>query len=292
MKLRFTILSGFILSTLVASHAYALQSGQSTPKRLYSIGDSITRGFDAYLPLDNKNLSWVNGYYGFWQRILGLPNTNSHYQRIQNAFGSSGTQNWMSAEVGAEMNQFAQFASGVAGRNVTYSTVMLGANDVCANSPAALPTDAEFENNFRAGMNNLLNNLPNGATVFVAAIPNIKQLYDLGQNKKALGIVNCEIVWSVANICQSMLDSSNSEADRAYVMSRNNGFNTIMQNVTSEYQTNANSQGKKLFFQYSSATTDPFTNSDISNIDCFHPSERGQKLISEKTWKDGPFNGY
>ena len=136
MNLYFSALTGLVLSISTVNQAYALQPGQSTPKKLYSIGDSITRGFDAYLPLDNKNLSWVNGYYGFWQKLLNMPNSNSHYQRIQKAFGSSGTKNYMSAQVGAHMNSFAKFASGVAGKNVTYSTVMLGANDVWSDSPA------------------------------------------------------------------------------------------------------------------------------------------------------------
>ncbi len=31
---------------------------------------------------------------------------------------------------------------------------------------------------------------------------------------------------------------------------------------------------------------------DISDIDCFHPSWRGQKKISEGTWNDGFFQSY
>jgi hypothetical protein len=55
-----------------------LLPGQAQPKRLYSNGDSITRAFDADFPADNLNASWVNGYYGFWEQLFGLPNVRSH----------------------------------------------------------------------------------------------------------------------------------------------------------------------------------------------------------------------
>jgi len=280
------------VSMMLSSSAYGLQPGQSQPKRVYAIGDSITRGFDAYLPLDNKSLSWSSGYYNFWERLLGLPNVNSHFQRIQSAFGKSATQNWLAAEVGAEMGRFASFASGAAGRDVTYATVLLGANDVCADSPAALPTDAQFEADFRGGMERLLNNLPNGATIMVAAIPDIEMLYRVGLNKNALGLVNCPAVWSLGSICQSMLDNNNTEADRQYVKSRNLGYNTILQRVTAEYQVQARNIGKTLFISFSDGTAGAFTSADVSDIDCFHPSEVGQKVISQETWKDGFFAAY
>jgi hypothetical protein len=32
--------------------------------------------------------------------------------------------------------------------------------------------------------------------------------------------------------------------------------------------------------------------SDISSIDCFHPSSDGQRALSEGTWADGPFSAF
>lgn len=280
------------LGVLLSVNANALQPGQSEPKRLYSIGDSITRAFDAFLPFDNKNLSWVNGYYGFWQQILGMPNVNSHYQRIQNAFGASGTENMMAAVSGARMDQFTNMAMGVAWRNIDYTTVLLGANDVCVDSPAALPSDAQFEHNFRSGMDQLVNYLPNGSTVLVASIPDVEQVYQAGLNKTALGVVNCKAIWSLANICQSVLADTNTEADRQYVKSRNAGYNAILQNVSAEYQNQATASGKQLFIDYNNASGSQFTHVDVSNIDCFHPSEIGQHRISQETWRNGPFSAY
>jgi lysophospholipase L1-like esterase len=277
---------------LLAVPAFALEPGQSTPKRLYSIGDSITRAFDADLPADNLNLSWVNGYFGFWQWLFGLPNVRAHNQRISANFGSSGRKNWIAAQNGARVDDLVSQAGSAAGKNVTYSTVMLGGNDVCRDSIADLPTDAEFEANVVAGMDTLLGNLPNGATVQVVAIPDLKRLYDIGQDKTALGIVDCEVLWAltVAGFpCGSMLSPFNSEADRLYVQSRIIGYNQILENITDEKA----DQHPGKFLSYTDVTfSEPFQEEDISDIDCYHPSWRGERKFSEHTWNDGFFSPY
>lgn len=276
---------------MMVSPALALQPGQLSPKKLYSNGDSITRAFDSDFPGDNLNVSWVNGYYGFWEWLFGLPNVKSHNQRISANFGSSGRKNYIAAVNGARIDDLASQASGAAGKGVTYSTVLLGGNDVCRDSIADLPTDAEFEANLRAGLNTLVGNLPSGATVYVVGIPDVKRLYDIGKDKTALGIVDCEVLWALTVLgfpCGSMLSPFNSEADRLYVRSRNIGYNNILASVAAEYNA-----PPIRFVSYTNVSfTYPFSESDISNIDCFHPSWRGQKALSRETWNDGPFAAY
>ena len=286
------MLESILVSTLMASAAFALQPGQSAPKRLYSTGDSITRAVDANLPLDNLNLSWVNGYFGFWEWLFGLPNIKSHNQRISANFGSGGRKNWIAAQNGESVKHLATQAAGTAGKNVTYATVMLGGNDVCRDSMADLPTDQEFETHLRTGMDTLLGNLPNGATVQVAAIPDIKRLYDVGKDKTALGIVDCEILWAFTVVgfpCGSMLSPFNTENDRLYVQSRNIGYNQILKGVTTE---KAGQHPEKFISFTDTSFTLPFTAKDISNIDCYHPSWRGQRALSKAIWDDGFFKAY
>jgi lysophospholipase L1-like esterase len=288
------ILSGVLMGVLTAIPASALEPGQSPPKRLYSIGDSITRAVNANLPFDNVNNSWVNGYYGFWEWLFGLPNIKSHNQRISANFGSSGRKNWIAAQNGAQTNDLVSQATGTAGRNVTYATVMLGANDVCRESFADLPADDEFKTSFSDGMDILLGNLPNGATVQVVAIPDLKRLYDIGKDKTALGIVDCEVLWATTVLgfpCGSMLSPSNSEVDRLYVQSRNIGYNRILKEVTEEKQAEHQTSGKFVSFTEVSFTYE-FTETDISDIDCYHPSWRGQRTLATITWDAGPFQAY
>jgi lysophospholipase L1-like esterase len=274
----------------MGSAAGGLLPGQATPKRLYSNGDSITRAFDADFPADNLNVSWVNGYFGFWEQLFGLPNVKAHNQRITANFGSSGRANFIAAVNGARVDDLATQAASAAGKNISYATVMLGGNDVCRDTIADLPSDAEFEANVRAGMATLLANLPSNATVQVVSIPNIKRLYDIGQDKEALGIVDCEVLWAGTVLgfpCGSMLSPFNSEADRLYVQSRNVGYNTILQNVTQELDA-ANPE----FLFFADAYSFNFVQNEISNLDCFHPSWRGQRTLSREIWNNGPFRDF
>lgn len=289
MRLRGTL--ALVTLALGAATATAgLLPGQSTPKRLYSNGDSITRAFDANLPADNLNNSWVNGYFGFWEQLFGLPNVKAHNQRITANFGSSGRTNVIAAVNGARIDDLATQAAGAAGRGVTYATVMLGGNDVCRDSIGDLPTDAQIDADFRAGMANLLAQLPSNATVQVVGIPNIKRLYDIGKNKDALGIADCEVLWAGTVLgfpCGSMLSPFNSEADRLYVQSRNVGYNNILRNVTLELDA-ANPE----FLFYADAYSFNFVENEISNIDCFHPSWRGERTLSREIWNQGPFRDF
>jgi lysophospholipase L1-like esterase len=289
MRLRGTL--AFVIVALGAATATAqLLPGQAQPKRLYSNGDSITRAFDANLPADNLNNSWVNGYFGFWEQLFGLPNVKAHNQRITANFGSSGRTNVIAAVNGARIDDLAAQASGAAGRGVTYATVMLGGNDVCRDSIADLPTDAQIDADFRAGMANLLAQLPSNATIQVVGIPNIKRLYDIGKNKDALGIADCEVLWAATVLgfpCGSMLSPFNSEADRLYVQSRNVGYNNILRNVTLQLDA-ANPE----FLFYADAYSFNFVENEISNIDCFHPSWRGERTLSREIWNQGPFRTF
>ena len=143
-----------------------------------------------------------------------------------------------------------------------------------------------FDDGFQLG------NLPNGATVQVVAIPDVKRLSDIGQDKTALGIVDCEVLWALTVLgfpCGSMLSPFNSEADRLYVQSRNAGYNAILESVTVEKA--AQNPGKVI--SYTDVTfTEPFLEEDISNIDCFHPSWRGERTLSREIWNQGPFRDF
>ena len=283
--LQWLALAGFMGALLVDS-AGALEPGQIAPKRLYSHGDSMTRAFNANLPLDNLNLSWVNGYYGFWEKLFGLPNVKSHNQRITANFGASNRKNWTAAQNGAELDDMVAQASGTAGKNVTYATVLLGANDICRLPVTNPPTDAEVEAEFRAGMDTLLTNLSSGATVQVVAIPDVTRLYEVGLDKTALGIVDCQIVWAITGSCPAVLSAGVSDTDRQFIRSRIIRYNEILAAVTNE---KAVQHSDKFISSTDVSFTYPFGTSEVSDLDCFHPSWRAQRVLSRETWNAGPF---
>ena len=280
-----------LVVVLAAAPALALEPGQREPTRIYSIGDSITRAFDADLPADNLHLSWVNGTHGFFSQLLGFPNVRSHHQRIRDHFGSAGVRNTVAAQNGNRIGHMVEQVSGMRG-DETYVTVMLGGNDVCKDSIDELPSSAAFAYTFALGILSLFEKLEPGATVQVVAIPDIKRLYEIGIDKKALGVVDCSLLWQASDLgfpCGSMLSPENTEADREYVRQRNIEYNQIMHFLTLL----AAIDYPHLFVSFTDVTfTFPFTQEHISNIDCYHPSAEGQKLISDGVWDAGPFAEY
>jgi len=287
------ILAVLALLCLALAAPQALAQGKAAqlkPKRLSSTGDSMTEAIDAELPAANHWASWVNGYHGFWEWLLGLTNVNSHNQRINKLFGSSGRANYMEAKSGADMFDFPGQAAAAAGRGAHYVTVLMGHNDVCQDRFADIPSEAEFESNFRAGLDKLKAGLPAGATIYVVGIVDIYRLWEVAQDKKALGIVDCEVLWATTLLklfpCGTMLNPLIGEAGRQFTRERNVAFNAILRRVTEEYQAQ-DSNHHYVFtdeiFKY------PFVESHVSDIDCFHPSAPGQRKLSEITWRHGPF---
>jgi lysophospholipase L1-like esterase len=278
----------------VATFATAqTKATQLAPKRLSSTGDSITEAIDAELPLANHWASWVNGYHGFWEWLFGLTDVYSHNQRITKNLGSWGRKNYMEAKSGADMFDFPEQTLGSVNHQAQYVTVFMGHNDVCQHHPLDIPSDKEFEDNFRGGLATLQKGLPAGATIYVIGIVDIYKLWDIAREKKALGIVDCEVLWATTLLdlfpCGTMLNPLNSEADRLVTRGRNIVFNGILKSVTDEY----NQKDSNHHYYYADDTFNyEFAESQVSDIDCFHPSARGQKDLSELTWINGPFSFY
>jgi lysophospholipase L1-like esterase len=286
------LLLGIFLLNEVAS----AQTGKPTPlapKRLSSTGDSISEAIDAELPAANHWASWVNGYHGFWEWLFGLTDVYSHNQRITKNFGSTGRKNYMEAKSGADMFDFPGQAAQSVSHQAAYVTVFMGQNDVCQNHPAEIPTDAVFEAKFREGLEKLRLGLPTGATIYVIGIVDIYRLWQTAQDKKALGIVDCEVLWATTMLdlfpCGTLLNPLNTEADRQAVRARILGFNSILVRVTAEY----NGSDPNRHYYYTDAVFNyRFGESQVSDIDCFHPSAAGQRDLAKITWDAGPFKAY
>lgn len=298
MKKRMTLLvpAFVILCMLFVATFATAQTTKATrlvPKRLSSTGDSITEAIDAELPLANHWASWVNGYHGFWEWLFGLTDVYSHNQRITKNFGSLGRKNYMEAKSGADMPDFPAQAAASVSHQAQYVTVFMGHNDVCGNDPIDIPSDKEFEDYFRSGMQKLKTGLPAGATIYVVGIVDIYQLWEIAQDKKALGIVDCEVLWATTLLdlypCGTMLSPLNDKADRLATRERNIAFNKILKTVTEEFNLN----DPKHYYHYTDATFNyHFVERQVSDIDCFHPSAIGQKDLSKLTWDVGPFKAY
>ena len=291
-----------LLVTLVAgllAAQTAMAAPRLAPNRLSSIGDSISEAINAewFNPFEivtrNHWASWVNGFHGFWEGLLGKTNVKSFNQRISSNFGNSGRANFMESLSGADSYDLVQQASQAVSHGASFVTMFMGHNDVCQSSFADIPTDGEFEANWRASLDILRTGLPAGATVDVAGLVDIYQLYQLGHEKQALGIVDCSTIWLATLFeiypCSTMLSPLNSEADRQYTRSRNVAFNQILQNLVAEYGQNDPNH----YYHYTDAPFEyDFAPSQVSNFDCFHPSATGQRDLSRLLWDNGPFSAH
>ena len=284
------------VAVLALPAAASAKDPRRVPKRLSSVGDSITEAINAeefnifQIVTPNHWASYVNGYRGFWEWLLGRTNVNSHNQRITSKYGSSGRKNFMQGVSGADSYDVPPQTAQSVANAADYVTVFMGHNDVCQSSFSDIPTDAEFEANIRAGFENLRGGLPNGATIYTLAIVDVYKLWQLGPQLSGAFGISCEVIWATTLLdifpCGTMLNPLNSEADRQYTRSRNAAFNVILEDLVAEYQ--ANDPHHHWEWTDLTATTS-FVPSEVSPYDCFHPSAAGQKRLSAESWAAGPF---
>jgi lysophospholipase L1-like esterase len=301
-RLALPCVTAFLVFFMVGIHSYA-EDGQLLPCRLASIGDSITEAIDAEAYGANHWASWANGYYGFWQWLFGLSNVNSHNQRISATFRRDcrfRRKNFMEAESGADSFDLFQQAQAAVAHGATYVPWLMGHNDICQDYESEIPTEAEFEDNVRAALEEL-KNLPDGATIYVVGMVDVPSLYEVAEDKKALGIVDCEVLWFFTFFelfpCGTILGPLRTDIDRDAMRQRImggdgfEGFNPILQRLVSEFS----SVDKDHNYYYTNDVFDfsnspAFTEDHVSDLDCFHPSALGQFVLSFITWDttEGP----
>ena len=281
---------------LLGSGVTFAKDPQLSPKRLSSVGDSITEAINAeeFNLLDPTNpnpwASYANGYRGFWEWLLGRTNVKSHNQRITSQFGSDNRENFLEGQSGADSFDLLPQMQAAVQNQATYVPVLMGHNDACQGDFSDIPSDEVFEANVRAGLDALRSGLPNGATVYVLAIVDIYRLWQIGQELKSLGIIDCEAVWlfTLFDIypCATMLSPANSEADRQFTRNRIIAFNGILESIVAEFE----AEDTHHHYAFTDVTFDySFVPSEVSGFDCFHPSAEGQRELSRITWEVGPF---
>lgn len=236
----------------------------SLPSSMASTGDSITRGFDATLwgcfLSDCPQDSWATG---------SNATVDSQYLRVRAV--NSAVVAYNDAKTGAKMAALDAQLATAAGQKVQYATVLMGANDLCTSTIAGMTPTATFQSQFQTALSDFFAADPT-AHVFVSSIPNLYQLWSLLHAKASS-------TWRTFGICQSMLNSSNTEAQRQQVVAQEQADNAALATVCAQF---GNCRWDALAtYQYT------FTTSDVSTVDYFHPSVSGQGHLAGVTWKAG-----
>jgi lysophospholipase L1-like esterase len=238
------------------------------PSRMAAIGDSMTQAADVCCWYgDHPANSWSTGGAG-WDGVL------SHYERLRTLNPDLAGNNFNDAVSGARMDDGPGQAVRAVQQRARYVTILLGANDVCTSSLGSMtPVDA-FRAHYQETLRILFDGLPRRAVVLVASIPDVYQLWRLYDGDAA-----AELVWDLANICQSLLSPARTDADRQQVRDRNIAFNQVLAQECAAY-TRCRFDGNAVF-NY------PFSRADVSKLDYFHPSLTGQARLAEVTWRAG-----
>jgi lysophospholipase L1-like esterase len=256
-----------LLGSLVGLFATApvASAAPSLPRSIAGIGDSITRAADVCCWYgDHPAQSWSTGGGAF-------DGIKSHYERILALKPRIYGHNYNDARSGAKMADAPGQAKAAVSQGARYVTILMGANDVCTGSISTMTSVSDFKAQFAATMSTLAA-LPSGKHVFVSSIPNVYHLWDIFKDNST-----AQFVWSAANICQSMLSPTNTEADRQAVLARAEAFNTILHDVCSQYAF--------CRFDDYAVFNYAFTTSDVSKLDYFHPSLGGQAKLASVTWQ-------
>jgi lysophospholipase L1-like esterase len=262
----------FGLSGATALAAPAAADPGPPPASMASMGDSITRGFNACgFYVDCTSRSFSTGDNG---------SVNSHYLRIRAVNPAINGRNHNHARSGARADDMPGQAQSVVGRGgVQYVTILIGANDACTGSEASMTPVATFRGHIDGALGTLKAGLPE-ARVFVISIPDIRRLWEVGR-----GSFGARTAWSLFGICQSMLanPTSTAQADvdrRNRVRQRVVDFNTQLAQACAAYGPNCRFDGNAVFGY-------PFTLSQVSGWDYFHPNTSGQAVLASISYPAG-----
>ncbi|KMS81454.1 lipoprotein [Streptomyces leeuwenhoekii] len=237
-----------------------------SPGSIAAVGDSITRGFDACSVLsDCPEVSWATG---------GSPEVNSLAVRLLGK-AKAAERSWNYAVTGARMADLPAQMARAAARKPELVTVMVGANDACRASVAAMTPVADFRAGFEEAMRTLRKTAPK-AQVYVASVPDLKRLWSQGRTDP-LG----KRVWELG-ICPSMLadadalDAAATER-RETVRRRVEDYNAVLREVCAADRLCRGDGGAVHAFRFGPA--------QLSRWDWFHPSVNGQARLAEIAYR-------
>lgn len=241
------------------------------PSSMASLGDSITRAFNSCgFYVDCPSRSFSTGT---------TASVNSHYQRILAVNPAIAGRNHNDARSGATSADLPGQAGAAVGQGVDYVTILIGANDACASSEAGMTPVSTFRGRIDSALGTLKAGLPQ-ARVLILSIPDLKRLWEVGKgNALARG------AWRLLSICQSMLanPTSTTAADserRNRVRQRVIDYNTQLAAACAAYGSNCDFDGNAVF-NY------PFTLSQVSGWDYFHPNASGQAVLASVSYQAG-----
>lgn len=160
-----------------------------------------------------------------------------------------------------------------------YVTILIGAQDVCGGrTERAMTPVSTYRSRVEGALDALRAGLPQ-ARVFVSSIPDVRRLWQVGKDNPI-----ARTFWALGGICRPMLAEPTSTARkdvqrRARVRKRVMDYNQVLADACRRYGPSCRGDGGAVF-RY------PYSISQISKWDFFHPNAEGQRVLAEQTWLD------
>ncbi|MEV3973586.1 SGNH/GDSL hydrolase family protein [Streptomyces sp. NPDC050698] len=237
-----------------------------SPRSVAAVGDSITRAFDACDVLsDCPEASWATG---------SSREVDSLAVRLLGRTGAT-QRSWNYAVTGARMADLPGQMARAVRRKPQLVAVMVGANDACRSTPAAMTPVSAFRADFEDALRSLRKALPR-TQVFVASVPNLKRLWSEGR-----GSPMGKQVWKLG-ICPSMLGDPDAldpaaALRRDTVHKRVEDYNKVLEEVCAEDERCRYDGGAVYDYRFGTA--------QLSRWDYFHPSVDGQARLAEIAYR-------
>ena len=251
-----------IVLTLIAG---ASASVAQTPRNIAAIGDSITRATNVCCWYgDHPSYSWSTGL----NPVDGL---NSHYERLILQDASIWGDEYNDARAGAKMADAERQAALAVSQQAEYVTILLGGNDVCTSGVDTMTSVDSFRASFGSAMATLASGLSSTAKIFVASIPNVRRLWTLFHDN-----ATARYIWRTFHVCQSVLSTDSTLADRRAVYQHTLRLNQVLESVCAAYA-NCRFDGYAVFNHL-------FAKDEVSKLDYFHPNVNGQNVLASVTW--------
>lgn len=246
----------------------ANSQGLPHPQAMVAIGDSITRAAGACGRRgDCVEMSWATG------TVEGL---HSHRERLR-IEASENAHNL--AVSGARVAALASQADAAVEQRADYVTVFIGTNDACGPDEAAMTSVAAYTQSFSRSLETLVRGLPD-ARILVLSVPDLFRLWEVGRAEPQV-----QRAWESSGVCRTMLGnatdmSAAAQARRARVRNRIQAYNATMAAVCHRYSDQCRYDQNAVFGHR-------FGLADLSAVDYWHPSQRGQTALAEIAWRAG-----
>lgn len=242
----------------------------TTPQIYTALGDSITQAANACNPWEEcPEKSWATGNYKTF--INQTVTIKEHLE----ALSGKPVTTYNNARSYTKVNDLPNQAQTAVAQKAEFVTILSGANDVCAPTEEEITSDEQFRKSVQETLNIFQTQLPK-TKILIVSIPNIYTLWETNHtNETAIR------KWVSANLCGSMLANPTSlavedEERRQRVLKRIEGFNTILEEECSKNQ--------NCLFDAETVFKTVFTEEELSPVDYFHPSQKGQQLLANKVW--------